>query len=89
MSRIDALIAGAGLGIVFYGGLWLTVRHLLRRPRGPVWLWLSNGIRLAVVGLSFYGIGREGPDKLVLGLGGLWLARWGLVHHLGGQRHGR
>ena len=36
MNWIVAVGAGAGLGLAYFGGLWLTVRGVLRRPSAPV-----------------------------------------------------
>jgi hypothetical protein len=44
--------------------------------------------RLLLLGLALYALGREGPDKLLAGLAGVWLARWSLTRGLGGVRHG-
>jgi hypothetical protein len=41
----------------------------------------SGLARLFLVGLAFYALSREGPDKLLAGLAGLWLARWCLIRH--------
>jgi F1F0 ATPase subunit 2 len=78
MTWIAALTTGAGLGLVFFGGLWLTVRQLVQAPRRGL-LGASRLARLALVGLGFYGLSREGPAMLLAGLVGLWLARWCLI----------
>jgi F1F0 ATPase subunit 2 len=43
-----ALAAGIGLGLFFYGGLWLTVRHLAR-TRHPARWWLVSFLARALL----------------------------------------
>jgi F1F0 ATPase subunit 2 len=79
MNWLAALGTGAGMGLAFYGGLWLTIRRLAAAPRVASWLGLSRAARLALVGLGLYALGREGIDMVLAGLAGLWLVRWYLV----------
>jgi F1F0 ATPase subunit 2 len=86
MSWPAALITGLGLGLAFFGGLWLTVRRIAR-GRGRSGLLVASGLgRLALAGLVLGGLSREGAGPLLAGLGGVWLARWSLVRQLGGPR---
>ncbi len=88
MSGFTAFTVGAVLGLLYFGGLWLTVCRLRWQPRWHVGLALSSGVRLALVGLTFYLLSRGGAGRLLAGLGGLWLARCYLIRHLGGSHHG-
>ena len=81
MNLLVAATTGAGVGLVFFGGLWLTVRQVTRHPRGKLLLPLSSLARLAVVALVFLWLSREGPGVVLAGLVGLLLARWVLIHH--------
>jgi F1F0 ATPase subunit 2 len=85
MTWIAAATTGAGVGVVYFGGLWLTVRRLTAREN--LLLGVSRVARLALVAVVFYGLSREGADMVVAGLGGLWLARCVLVRQLGGLAH--
>lgn len=87
MTWIAAMTTGAGLGLAFYGGLWLTVRQLVWKQRHKGFLVASGFVRLALVGLVLYGLGCEGVDKMVAGVTGLWLARGCLIRQLGEVRH--
>jgi len=89
MTWLAATTTGFGLGLISFGVLWLTVRHLLQSAQWRVLLIASGVARLSLVGLTFYALSREGPEKLLAGLAGLWLARWCLIRRLGGWRHGR
>ena len=88
MTHTVALTTGVGLGLAFFGGLWLTVRAFLRQTRSRLLLGSSQLLRFALVALTLYGLGREGADMLLAGLAGLWLARCWVLREIGGTRHG-
>jgi F1F0 ATPase subunit 2 len=88
MNWVAAVVTGVGLGLVNFGGLWVTARGMTAGwTRGL--LWASQLARLGLVAVGFFGLSREGADMALAGLAGLWLARWALVRHLGGGRHVR
>ena len=89
MTWVVGMTTGAGLGFAYFGGLWLTVRHVVSGRRRSALLRVSGGVRLALVALTFYGLSCEGPEMLLAGLAGLWLARWCLLRQLGGVRYDR
>jgi F1F0 ATPase subunit 2 len=82
-----AAAAGVGLGLLHFGGLWLTVRRVLRDPRGAC-LVASGAARFAALGLALALLARGGAVPLLAALVGLWLTRTYLVARLGGLRHG-
>jgi hypothetical protein len=43
--------------------------------------------RLSLVGLTFYGLGREDIGHVPAALAGLWLARMWVLHRWGGNGH--
>jgi F1F0 ATPase subunit 2 len=88
MNAGTALLIGLGLGLASFGGLWLTVRGLPTGKAG-IWLAVSAVVRLGLVGVTFYGLSREGPGLVLAGLAGLWLGRWWVVRQVGGHGHGR
>jgi len=53
------LLAGSALGVVFYGGLWWTVRRVSGRVVGP-WLVGSFLLRALIVLAGFFAVAR-GP----------------------------
>lgn len=75
MNALGAVSTGAGLGLAFYGGLWLMVRRLMLAPHRPVWIVLSRAARWALVGVGFYALTREGAEMVLAGLVDLLLAR--------------
>jgi len=78
---IVALLAGFGLGLLFFGGLWLTVRAL-PRSRYPAALMLGSfwGRTALVVAGFTLAISRRWQNALVCLIGfliaRLLLARW-------------
>ena len=76
-------IAGIGLGLLYFGGLWLTVRALstVRRP-GLLTLGSFAG-RMAVTLVSFYLIMGGHWERLLAALLGFLLTRGMLVRRWG------
>ncbi len=57
---ILAFIAGLALGLLYFGGLWLTIKQL-PRSRRPAFLALGSFfLRTALVAFAFYLIVRNG-----------------------------
>jgi F1F0 ATPase subunit 2 len=83
MSWLFALAGGIGMGLASFGGLWLTVRQVVRQPRYRIRIMASQAARLALLSLGFYAVGRAGPGAVVCALGGLLIAKWYLVLSLG------
>jgi len=72
---ILSVLIGAGLGLVFYGGLWYTVLRLATTEH-PVLLTLGSfWIRLAVVLTAFVVLTREGVEYAVMAMAGFILGR--------------
>jgi F1F0 ATPase subunit 2 len=80
-----ALVAGVGLGAIFFGGLWWTVRKGLASKQPALWFFCSLLLRMSIVlaGLYFVGLGHW--PRLVICLLGFVLARF-VVQYLTGPR---
>jgi F1F0 ATPase subunit 2 len=87
MSWTTALTAGAGLGLLHFSGLWLTVRACLR-PGLRRLILPGQAARLALCAVVFWALAQDGAAALLLGLAGFWLARSCLLVRLGGTCHG-
>jgi F1F0 ATPase subunit 2 len=70
-----AVVAGAVLGAMFYGGLWWTVRRGLLSRQPAVWFLTSLIARTAAALLGFYAVFRGDWRRLVACLAGFVLAR--------------
>jgi F1F0 ATPase subunit 2 len=70
-----ALTAGAGLGAIFFGGLWWTVRKGVASKQPALWFFGSLLLRMsiALAGFCFVGLGHW--ERLVVCLLGFVIAR--------------
>jgi len=78
--------AGMALGLLYFGGLWWTLRHLPGMRR-PVLLTVGSFLlrtALVVAGLCLVAGGRW--ERLLVGLLGFLLMRQILLWRLGGKR---
>ncbi|MCK4487566.1 MAG: ATP synthase subunit I [Desulfobacterales bacterium] len=81
-----ALTAGMGLGIFYFGGLWLTVRRLPTARRPAFLSLLSFFGRLGVVLFGFYLVMGSHWERLLVCLFGFLAIRIILVRLWGPQR---
>jgi F1F0 ATPase subunit 2 len=88
MMWIAAVGAGAGLGLAYFGGLWLTVRGVVNRPSRSALIPYGGVARLVLLAAGLTILGRQGAGMLLAALGGLWLSRWFLIHRLAGGSDG-
>lgn len=70
-----ALLAGMILGVVFFGGLWITVRKGLRSNKAALIFIGSFILRMAIVLLGFYYIGGDSWQRMLVCLAGFLIAR--------------
>lgn len=75
LSLLPAVIAGIILGILFFGGLLITVRMGLSSKRPTLIFFVSMVIRMAIVILGFYYIGGDNWQRMLACLGGFLIAR--------------
>ncbi len=80
LPLVQALFAGLGLGLFFFGGLWWTVQKGLHSPRAAVWFIGSLFVRVSLTVLGFYWLAAGSWQKLIACLGGFILMR-GLITH--------
>jgi len=71
--------AGAALGVIFFGGLWWTVRRGMTSPRPAVWFAGSLMLRISVVMFGFYFVSGGDWQRLAACLIGFVLARIALT----------
>jgi F1F0 ATPase subunit 2 len=70
-----ALLAGAGLGAVFFGGLWWTVRKGVSSSRPELWFLGSAMLRTCMVLAGFYLVSGGQWKRLLACLLGFVTAR--------------
>lgn len=73
------LVAGAVLGLVFFGGLWWTTQRLATSPRPGLLLSVSLLVRVVVLAAGLLLLAQVGGGPLLLGAVGLVAARIGLT----------
>jgi F1F0 ATPase subunit 2 len=71
-----AFLAGALLGVVFFGGLWWTVRQGVSSERPAVWFFGSLLLRMSIALAGFYLVSNGHWERLLLCLVGFVVARW-------------
>lgn len=76
-----AAIAGLGLGALFFGGLWWTVRRGLSSPQPALWFLGSMLLRVGLVIAGMYAVGGDRWQALLACLLGFVVAR-GMVTRL-------
>jgi F1F0 ATPase subunit 2 len=74
-SWLLAGAAGLGLGALFFGGLWWTVRRGLRTNQPALWFLLSLLLRLVVLLAGVYVVGQGHWQRLLACLLGIVTAR--------------
>jgi F1F0 ATPase subunit 2 len=77
------LASGIFLGIIYFGGLWLTIRHLASAHHPEILALGSFICRSAVCILGFYMVLGAGFEGLASSLAGFILAKAALVRRWG------
>jgi F1F0 ATPase subunit 2 len=75
LSFFFAGLAGVGLGAIFFGGLWWTIRRGIASSRPAVWFLGSAVVRMGVALAGFYLVGGGEWTRLVACLVGFLTAR--------------
>ena len=75
LSLLPAVIGGIVLGILFFGGLWLTVRKGINAKKPALIFMGSLFIRMGIVVMGFYYVGANSWQKMLACLGGFLIAR--------------
>lgn len=81
-----AFIAGIGLGVFYFGGLWWTVRRISTAPHPAILSLVSFFGRLGVVLLGFYLLTGGHWGRILVSLLGFLVARGVLVRRWGPEQ---
>ncbi len=71
-----ASLAGVLLGLVFFGGLWWTVRRAIDSPRPALWVGGSLLLRMGCVAGGFVVVSAGDWRRLLACLLGFLAGRW-------------
>ena len=72
-------VAGWGLGVVFFGGLWWSVKRAMASPYPAAWLLTSATLRMAIVLVGLYFVGGGKWQRLLACLIGLMVGRLSIL----------
>jgi F1F0 ATPase subunit 2 len=75
-----SLLAGIGLGFIFFGGLWWTVKIATNSKNPALWFLGSLALRLTLVLAGFYSIGVGDLVRLLSCFAGFFIARYLVIH---------
>ena len=75
IEATEAIAAGLVLGLLFYGGLWWTVRHAADFRRPALTLLASALLRISAVLVGFHEVAGGEWSRVLLCLLGFLLAR--------------
>ena len=78
-----AFVAGIGLGVVYFGGLWLTIRHLPESRSPALVAMVSFAGRTMLTLLGMYFVMGGSWQRLVACMAGMVVARVVLVRRFG------
>ncbi len=76
ISALLSLVGGAGIGGLYFGGLWWTVQRMVASRYAMRWIVGSFVLRAAVAAFGFYWVGGRHWSQLVFCLAGFMLARF-------------
>jgi len=68
-------VVGTGLGAVFFGGLWWTIRQAVSSRQPALWFFGSLLLRMAFILVGFYVVSGTQWERLVACLVGFVMAR--------------
>lgn len=80
LRMIFIFIAGVALGVMFFGGLWLTVKQSLSSTKPALLILGSFVVRIVLVLTGFYFIGANNWQWLLIALAGFIIARLLVIH---------
>ena len=69
------LVMGVLIGIIFFGGLWWTVRKGLASKQIMLWISGSLAVRMSIALVGFYFIGANHWERMLVCLLGFIIAR--------------
>ena len=76
LGLLPALAAGLLLGVIFFGGLWWTVRKGVSSRHSALWFFGSLLLRMGLVLVGFYFAGRGDWRRLLACLLGFIIMRF-------------
>jgi F1F0 ATPase subunit 2 len=75
LSLTLAMVTGLLLGVMFFGGLWWTVRKGFSSKQPGLWFFASLMLRMSIALAGFYFVSGGHWERLLVCLVGFFLAR--------------
>ena len=82
LTVIGSLLWGAILGLIYFGGLWLTVRRVTTGKHQAIVMLGSFIIRNALMVIGFYPVIRQGWQYALICLAGIIIIRFILIRRI-------
>ena len=74
-----AALMGFVLGLIFFGGLWWTIRRMLHSQRAALWMLGSLLLRTAIALSGFWLVAGHDWKRMLVCLAGFFIARLALT----------
>lgn len=88
LSMLLVAAMGFVLGLIFFGGLWWTIRRMLHSSRPALWMLGSLVLRMSIALSGFWLIAGHDWKRMLVCLAGFLIARLVLTRPARGQhRH--
>lgn len=84
LSLLSALLAGALIALMFFGGLWWTVRKTVSSKHPALWVFASLLVRTTIALAGFYFVSGGHWQRLLVCLLGFMITR-SMVTKLSGR----
>ncbi|MDY0235547.1 MAG: ATP synthase subunit I [Gudongella sp.] len=89
MGYVLAFGAGIILGLLFFGGLYITIQKLETAKNPALIMILSFILRMVVLVISFYFISKSGYKEVLFALAGVILTRFVMTFRMRGEKKER
>jgi F1F0 ATPase subunit 2 len=89
MSYVLAFGAGMILGLLFFGGLYITIQKIETAKNPALIMILSFMIRMAVLVVAFYFIAQSGYKEVLFALAGVIITRFVMTFRMRGEKKER
>lgn len=80
LLMILAFVAGIALGVIFFGGLWYTVKKVITAKIPALWVLGSFIVRIGIVLIGFYFISSGSWQRLISCFVGFIAARFIVIY---------
>ena len=84
-----SFIWGVLLGLLYFGGLWMTLKHICRANRPKSWLGISFVTRISFIMIGFWVIMRKDTVSFLITFLAFLITRVILTRTLGRERRGK